>query len=711
MTSPTSFTARLRGKLTDWSDDDEDVVPRKVERSLSISLTPEEDVETASRELSPVEPSPPRIVPARKRIARAPCLDSDDEEEPYRFVKIAKVEHAPMSPKVKVQRDPSPIEAYSPVREYNYARAPRTSAPSGPAMQASVQPGCTQLSDGKRFLAYNMLGSISRVETEAGFAHVEVDFHDTSKGMRVPSMTDFFGFTMAALNERGSIFANPIKGDKTPSTIMYRPFNSWTSNSEWSMRFPADEEVKAVAIGSGWAAAATNQHFLRVFTEAGLQRFVFSLAGPVVSLAGDGDHLAVVTHASNPLPSGDQVLDFLLLNVRNQKRLLAGRLPLSPDSTLTWLGFTESGSLSSYDSQGILRVYSSEFNGCWIPVFSAAAERKKEKNNYWVVGLNTAQVYCVVCKAPETQPQVIPKPVMSVFNTTVPVVHSDLGADDLESDFLRGTLHLTHTRSRADEAAAAGRDDDEADEAVFKMEAELDRCLLRLIAAACKGDKLAKALELANQLSLHKSMEGALKLVTAMRLPALAERMNQLLEERSARERAEESGGHLNEPRAQALYPAFPPSRSMPELLRTLPSTQGNTNTKSQGASTSYAIADASPMQPSQKTEFRSALKRSHKKVSADAEPNMFNDERSSDQDSQAAALKAATVPQGSFVSLSNFKPSNPFAKKVDMKQSAEDKNDSILQSLKKMQTCAPEVKRKVSASTPQRPAKMGRVA
>ena len=90
---------------------------------------------------------------------------------------------------------------------------------------------------------------------------------------------------------------------------------------------------------------------LLTLTFCHVQRFVFSLAGPVVSLAGDGDHLAVVTHASNPLPSGDQVLDFLLLNVRNQKRLLAGRLPLSPDSTLTWLGFTESGSLSSYDSQ------------------------------------------------------------------------------------------------------------------------------------------------------------------------------------------------------------------------------------------------------------------------------------------------------------------------------------------------------------------------
>ena len=44
------------------------------------------------------------------------------------------------------------------------------------------------------------------------------------------------------------------------------------------------------------------------------------------------------------------------------------------------------------------------------------------------------------------------------------------------------------------------------------------------------GDKLARALELSTQLSLHKSMEGAIKLVNAMRLPALAERLNLLLE-------------------------------------------------------------------------------------------------------------------------------------------------------------------------------------
>lgn len=48
-------------------------------------------------------------------------------------------------------------------------------------------------------------------------------------------MNDHFGFTMAALNENGSVFANPCKGEKNMSTIMYRPFGSWANNSEVSV--------------------------------------------------------------------------------------------------------------------------------------------------------------------------------------------------------------------------------------------------------------------------------------------------------------------------------------------------------------------------------------------------------------------------------------------------------------------------------------------
>lgn len=61
---------------------------------------------------------------------------------------------------------------------------------------------------------------------------IQIDFHDTGRGPRVPSMTDYFGFTMASLDENGSVFANPCTGEKNMSTLMYRPFSSWANNSE-----------------------------------------------------------------------------------------------------------------------------------------------------------------------------------------------------------------------------------------------------------------------------------------------------------------------------------------------------------------------------------------------------------------------------------------------------------------------------------------------
>lgn len=38
-----------------------------------------------------------------------------------------------------------------------------------------------------------------------------------------------------------------------------------------------------------------------------LQMHILSVSGPVVTVAGHGDQLAIVTHASDCLPSGDQV--------------------------------------------------------------------------------------------------------------------------------------------------------------------------------------------------------------------------------------------------------------------------------------------------------------------------------------------------------------------------------------------------------------------
>ncbi|KAK6925172.1 Minichromosome loss protein Mcl1, middle region [Dillenia turbinata] len=458
--------------------------------------------------------------PKRKRLHKQAVYDenSDDDANDELSFPI-KAESCKRARSLK--REPAGNGVDTVKSSINYAR---------PSMQEAFQPGATPLQPGRRrFLCYNMLGSITTIEHE-GYSHIELDFHDSGIGPRVPAMTDYFGFTMASLNENGSVFANPCKGEKNMSTLMYRPFSSWANNSEWSMRFE-EEEVKVVALGMDWVAAITSLNFLRIFTVGGLQRHILSLDGPVVTASGFNDEIAIVTHASHSLPSNDQMLEYRVLNVRCGTQTLRGHLPLTPGSSLMWFGFSEEGRLSSYDSKGVLRVFTEQFGGSWLPLFSGSKEKKSEEN-YWVVGVNASKLISVVCKYPETFPQVTPKPVLTLLDLAFPLASSDLGAETLENEFILVNMHITQIQQKMEAVAAAGQDTTALDDEAFSLEAALDRCILRLIASCCNADKLVRATELVKLLSMEKSVKGAIKLVTALKLPNLAERFNSILEER-----------------------------------------------------------------------------------------------------------------------------------------------------------------------------------
>lgn len=62
------------------------------------------------------------------------------------------------------------------------------------------------------------------------------------------------------------------------------------------MDLPKGEDVQALCLGQGWAAAATSALMLRLFSIGGMQRELFSLPGPVVCIAGHGEQLLVVYH-------------------------------------------------------------------------------------------------------------------------------------------------------------------------------------------------------------------------------------------------------------------------------------------------------------------------------------------------------------------------------------------------------------------------------
>lgn len=80
------------------------------------------------------------------------------------------------------------------------------------------------------------------------------------------------------------------------SKLVCMHFSSWDSCKEWSVPLPEGEEIEAVTLGDGWVAVATDQRLVRVFSVGGLQKEVFSIPGPVVTMAGHTHQLILVYH-------------------------------------------------------------------------------------------------------------------------------------------------------------------------------------------------------------------------------------------------------------------------------------------------------------------------------------------------------------------------------------------------------------------------------
>ncbi|KAJ8536345.1 hypothetical protein K7X08_034746 [Anisodus acutangulus] len=617
---------------------------------------------------------------SRKRLHKQHSYPDDWEEDTY--------EELELFPKVEPRKKaPHGHRDRSDNKRNELKNVPIS---AGPKMQEAIQPGATPQQPGKRrFLRYSMLGSITTMEHD-GYSHIEIDFHDTSSGPRVPAMTDYFGFTMASLNENGSVFANPCKGEKNMSTLMYQPFGTWANNSEWSMRFE-EEEVRAVALGIGWVAAITSCNFLRIFTQGGLQRHILSLDGPVVTAAGFKDELAVVTHASPPLPSNEQILEFRVFNIRTGTQPRLGRLPLTPGSCLSWFGFSEEGRLSSFDSKGVLRVFTNQYGGSWLPLFSAS-KLKKPEENYWVVGLNTSKLFCVICKSPDSFPEATPKPILSLLDLSFPLASSDLGAENLENEFIMNNMHLHRIQSTIEEMEAAGEDTNLVDDEAFNTEAALDRCILRLIASCCNGDKLVRATELVKLLALEKSVKGAIKLVTALKLSNLAERFNAILEGRMNKEttsstvpatklkcdtsfnaHAALTKSHVTVEGSKRLE-----SQDSPSLNLLAPSGTKKRTLEEPIKDVNVEAENAKARKLEMAREFKSAFDTKKAKKVKDEKDKV-------DEVKNARKLENASEPEdgqdnnGEANKVTAQRPSNPFAKSSNNKQ-----NTSLFDSLKK---------------------------
>ncbi|KAI8622432.1 hypothetical protein BC830DRAFT_1223870 [Chytriomyces sp. MP71] len=452
-------------------------------------------------------------------------------------------------------------------------------------IQECFQPGATPFKGAKRYLAFNLLGTVYCVE-QSSQAVIHISHHD--KSHRDFSFQDHNRFTMAALSSRGAAFASDPNNTahefssmsasaSTASLIEYKAFENWnttgfgTGNNGWSVQLTAGETAKCLCITSKGVVVATCARYLRFISLSGVQTHVRSLPGAVVALAGEGEFVAVVYHAGGTF-HGDQQLAYMLLNVlKGVVTVHKDALPVSPGSTLQWLGFSDSGFLATYDSCGVLRIMTPFEDHAWIPAFDGRVARDGKQITYWPIGFTDSQLMCIICKGGDAYPAP-PKSIISDIGLKIPLLTIDGSTHDEEESLIRSRILAINALGRCHASAESFSKERELKNKLFDT---IDKQVIKQVMAACKAEKTWKALELAGTLTSVKAIDAAMKVAVAYKLSTLANKINQLKETFMKREeemmkrqsRSFIQSFHINGT-SQVVAPSAEPSNTKVEVSR-----------------------------------------------------------------------------------------------------------------------------------------------
>ncbi|XP_069773039.1 WD repeat and HMG-box DNA-binding protein 1 isoform X2 [Narcine bancroftii] len=400
------------------------------------------------------------------------------------------------------------------------------SGPLPTPRQKAFQPCSTPSHLSHRFMVWNSIGIIRCYNDDEGTA-IDVEFHDTSVHHAM-HLSNVLNHTMADLSHEAVLLAC-AKQDEHPSTLHCIHFNSRDTNKEWMVDMPDDENIDAICLGQGWAAVSTSALIVRTFTIGGIQKELFSLMGPVVSMSGHGEQLLISYHQGTGF-DGDQCLGVQLMELgeRKQQVLQGIALPLSRKSYLGWQGFSAEGTPVFADSNGIVQMLNRSLGNTWVPVSNTRDHCKGKSDYYWVVGIheNPQQLRCIPCKGAKFPPT-LPRPTVTVLPLKLPYCQTNSEKGQLEELYWRSVLFHNHFNYLAENNYEF---DQAAEKHALKEQQEL---LMKMFALSCKVDREFRCEEL-SEFMTQNVLNLAIKYASRSKRLTLAERLSDLAQKKSA---------------------------------------------------------------------------------------------------------------------------------------------------------------------------------
>lgn len=298
-------------------------------------------------------------------------------------------------------------------------------------LQPPFQPGETSKTLEHRYMVWNHIG-IVRAHATSTENSIEVEFHDANihHGLH---MVNHLNHTMASLSSTVLALCN-----ETPSKLVCIILGGSGGSREWSLSMPNCEEILCVAASTKLVAVATDARFLRIFSAMGTQREMISLPGPVVAIAAHDDRVVVAYHSSSA--TEDQHISMMLIQtIGLSLRCREFRVTLTPNSKLTWIGFSDKGSPVTSDTMGMIRMFSIRSNH-WIPVCDTSLHTKGASDSHFVIEISesTQIVRAIMCRG-SSHPLTTPKPMVSELKMQMPVCDIEAEQSQMEETLVRNS--------------------------------------------------------------------------------------------------------------------------------------------------------------------------------------------------------------------------------------------------------------------------------